>query len=146
MNQFRMFQYLTFVVLGFCAIVLHATPAASQSYGMSISSYQDADVDADGIMFAWTTVSDNSWECSHSGYYTVANIVSPSNRTSSSGGSGLNSSTTISVIDDYEAYSVYPMITFSCSCMYGNQVTMGGSAQIYDVKPFTSRLVFRSQR
>ena len=132
-----------FVVVGvLCFVLFGPARSAAQSYGMSISAYQDADVDEDGNMFAWTTVSDDSWGCTHSGYYTVANIVSPTNRTSASGSSGMSASTSLSVVDDYEEYSVYPMMTFNCSCMKGSSYSIGAPAQIYDVKPFIARMAF----
>ncbi len=127
------------IVIVFCGLVSPRPVAAS---GMSFSIYVDADVDEDGMMDMWTSVVDSSWGCTHSSYYTIAHIVSPTNRTSDSGSSGLQSDANLSVVDDYEDYSAYTTGTYTCSCMFGSTIGFGGSAQVIKVRPFIARMIY----
>ena len=107
------------LVFALVAMCLCASPALGQSYGMSFSIYRDAYASSDlSTLHMWTTVSDNSWGCTHSNYNTVAHIVSPTGRNSYHQSTGLSSSTSITINDEMGDYTISTSGTYYCSCSY----------------------------
>src|SRR4051812_10636484 len=85
-----------------------AREGLAQSSGMSISVYTDLDQTSDfENMYVHATVIDNSWGCYHGGYMTTTYIYSPSNRVVSSQSSGLSSTSTIPIDEEYGEYTAY---------------------------------------
>ncbi len=103
---------LTFVAMGI--------PCRGQSYGMSFSVYSDGYPSTDGLtLYMCSTVSDNSWGCSHSTYQNTRRLTSPSGRTNYTQSSSMNGSVSLSIAGEYGEYLGYTYGNYYCSCYRG---------------------------
>lgn len=93
-----------------------ATSQVLLAQGMSFSVYNDVAANA-STLYYYSTISDNSWGCSHGSYVSTAHILSPSLRSSSSQWNGLSASASISFSGEYGTYDVYTVGTYHCGCI-----------------------------
>jgi hypothetical protein len=127
-------SHRSFIVL-LCAVLSVCFPAR-QAYcqsGMSFSVYTDSS-QTSSTLYVYSTVADNSWGCSHGGYSTTANIVSPSNRQAHSTSGGLQASTSLAISNEFGNYNVYTTGSYTCSCIHGT-AGYGGGGSTFVQKP-----------
>lgn len=82
---------------------------------MSFSVYTVGSVSG-GVVYASSSVVDNSWGCAHSGYSTSTKITSPCGRTAIGQSSGLQASTQLGVNAEFGGYTIATIGSYYCSC------------------------------
>lgn len=92
---------------------------------MSFSVYNGGSV-SNGVVYANSSVIDNSWGCTHSGYWTSATIRSPSGRSAVGQSSGLQASTSLALAGEFGNYQIVTFGTYYCSCAMATAGFGGG--------------------
>jgi len=119
---------LSFLVIA-AAMLLLSDSAAAMTY--SVSVYSDG-YGSGASAYLYGDIVDNSdtGGCTHSNYYTVSHLVSPTGRRADVGYSGYSATASLPVDNEVGDWDAYVTGTLSCSCAPGTPVGYGGQGPI----------------